>query len=145
MPYRPMDDDRVRAFLDALPARPAILGTVRADGRPHVAPIWYAVADDGVIVFNTGATTVKGRNLRRTGYAAVSVDDDAAPFSFVTVEGPVAISDDLEDVRHWAGEIGGRYMGAERADEYGRRNAVPGELVVRLTPAKVVSAFDVAD
>jgi PPOX class probable F420-dependent enzyme len=145
MPYRPMDDDRIRAFLTALPARPAILGTVRADGRPHVAPVWYAVDDDGVIVFNTGETTVKGRNLRRTGYAAVSIDDDAAPFSFVTLEGPVAISDDLEDVRHWAGVIGGRYMGADRADEYGGRNAAPGELVVRLTPAKVVSAFDVAD
>src|SRR3954447_15337951 len=140
-----MDDDRIRDFLTALPARPAILGTVRADGRPHVAPIWYAVADDGVIVFNTGATTVKGRNLRRAGYAAVSIDDDAAPFSFVTLEGPVAISEDPAEVRHWAGVIGGRYMGADRADEYGERNGVPGELVVYLTPAKVVSAFALTD
>ena len=140
-----MDDDRVRAFLTALPARPAIIATTRADGRPHVAPVWYAVDDDGTIVFNTGETTVKGRNLRRTGYAAVSVDDDRAPFSFVTLEGPVTLSDDLDDVRHWAGVIGGRYMGADRADEYGERNGVPGELVVRLTPQKVVSAFDVAD
>jgi hypothetical protein len=115
-----MHDDEVRAFLTALPARPAILATVRADGRPHV-------------------------NLRRTGWAAMSVDDDAAPFSFVTVEGPVAISDDLADVRHWAGVIGGRYMGDHRTDEYGERNGVPGELVVRLRPEKVVSAADVAD
>jgi PPOX class probable F420-dependent enzyme len=140
-----MHDDEVRAFLTALPARPAILATVRADGRPHVAPVWYAVDDDGTMVFNTGATTVKGRNLRRTGWAAMSVDDDAAPFSFVTVEGPVAISDDLADVRHWAGVIGGRYMGDHRTDEYGERNGVPGELVVRLRPEKVVSAADVAD
>ena len=146
MAYRPMDDDKVRAFLTALPARPAILATTRADGRPHVAPVWYAVDDDdGTIVFNTGETTAKGRNLRRTGWAAMSVDDDAAPFSFVTLQGPVTISDDLEDVRHWAGVIGGRYMGAERADEYGERNGVPGELLVRLTPEKIVSAFDVAD
>jgi PPOX class probable F420-dependent enzyme len=139
-----MDDDQVRAFLTALPARPAILATVRADGRPHVAPVWYAL-DDGTVVFTTGETTVKGRNLRRTGHAAMSVDDDVAPFSFVTVEGPVRISDDLADVRRWAGVIGGRYMGVDRADEYGRRNGVPGELVVRLTPTKVVSAADVAD
>jgi len=145
MAYRPMDDDKVRAFLTGLPARPAILATTRADGRPHVAPVWYAVADDGTILFNTGETTVKGRNLRRTGWAAMSVDDDAAPFSFVTLQGPVAISEDLDDVRHWAGVIGGRYMGADRADEYGRRNGVPGELLVRLTPEKIVSAFDVAD
>jgi PPOX class probable F420-dependent enzyme len=145
MAYRPMDDERVRAFLATLPARPAILATTRADGRPHVAPIWYAVDDDGTIVFNTGEHTVKGRNLRRTGWAAMSVDDDAAPFSFVTVEGAVSISEDLEDVRRWAGVIGGRYMGAGRADEYGERNGVPGELLVRLTPEKIVSAFDVAD
>jgi PPOX class probable F420-dependent enzyme len=145
MAYHPMSADQVRAFLTATPARPAILATTRADGRPHVAPIWYAVDDDGTIVFTTGATTVKGRNLRRTGYAALSVDDDEAPFSFVTMEGEVAISDDLVAVRHWAGVIGGRYMGVDRADEYGERNGVPGELLVRLTPTKVVSAADVAD
>ena len=140
-----MDDERVREFLTSVPARPAILATTRADGRPHVAPIWYAVDDDGTIVFNTGETTVKGRNLRRAGYAAMSVDDDAPPFSFVTVEGPVTISDDLADLRRWAGVIGGRYMGTDRADEYGERNGVAGELVVCLEPVKVVSAFAVAD
>jgi PPOX class probable F420-dependent enzyme len=145
MPYRPMSADEVRAFLTAMPARPAILATVRADGRPHVAPVWYAVDDDGTILFNTGETTVKGRNLRRTGYAAMTVDDDVAPFSFVTLEGPVTISSDLDDVRHWAGVIGGRYMGADRAEEYGERNGVPGELIVRLAPARTVSAADVAD
>ena len=105
----------------------------------------HELAPQATIVFNTGETTVKGRNLRRTGYATLSVDDDEAPFSFVTLEGPVTVSDDLADVRHWAGVIGGRYMGADRADEYGDRNGVPGELLVRLTPAKVVSAFGVAD
>ncbi len=115
----------MRDFLTSMPARPAILATVRADGRPHVAPIWYAVDDDGTIVFNTGETTVKGRTLRRTGYAALTVDDDRAPFSFVALEGPVEISDDLDEVRHWAGVIGGRYMGADRADEYGRPQRGP--------------------
>src|SRR5919206_2664766 len=111
MPYHRMSDDEVRAFLTASPARPAILGTTRADGRPHVAPIWYAVDDDGSILFNTGETTVKGRNLRRTGQAAMTVQDDVAPFSFVTIEGSVTISEQLDEVRHWAGVIGGRYIG----------------------------------
>jgi PPOX class probable F420-dependent enzyme len=145
MPYHRMSDDEVRAFLTAEPARPAILGTTRADGRPHVAPIWYALDDDSTILFNTGATTVKGRNLRRTGQAAMTVQDDAAPYSFVTLEGSVTISEDLEEVRHWAGVIGGRYMGADRAEEYGERNGVPGELLVRLTPTRTISASDVAD
>jgi hypothetical protein len=75
----------------------------------------------------------------------MTVDDDRPPFSFVTVAGPVTISDDLDDVRVWAARIGGRYMGAARTDEYGERNGVPGELLVRLTPASVVSARDIAD
>jgi PPOX class probable F420-dependent enzyme len=145
MPYHRMSTAEVHAFLSAAPARPAILATTRTDGRPHVAPIWYAIDGAGSIHFTTGEDTVKGRNLRRTRYAMVSVDDDAPPFSFVTLEGAVSISDDLDEVRRWAGIIGARYMGADRADEYSRRNGVPGELLVRLTPAKTVSARDVAD
>ena len=52
---------------------------------------------------------------------------------------------ELDDVRRWAAIIGGRYMGASRADEYGVRNGVPGELLVRVTPTKVIAARDVAD
>ena len=36
-------------------------------------------------------------------------------------------------------------MGADRADEFGRRNAVPGEVVVRVQPAKVITGFDISD
>jgi hypothetical protein len=35
-------------------------------------------------------------------------------------------------------------MGADKADEFGRRNAVPGELVVRLRPERVIAQADVA-
>jgi PPOX class probable F420-dependent enzyme len=140
-----MTDDEVRAFLTSDPPRPGVLATTRRDGRPHAAPVWYVVDDDGTIVFTTGADTVKGRTLRRRGWATMTVDDDRPPFSFVTVEGPVTISDDPVAVREWAGRIGGRYMGDDRADEYGDRNGIPGELLVRLTPEHVVSAGDVAE
>jgi PPOX class probable F420-dependent enzyme len=140
-----MDPDEVRAFLSGEPPRPAVLATTRKDGRPHVTPVWYVLDDDGSIVFTTGADTVKGRTLRRTGWAAMTVDDDRPPFSFVTVAGPITISEDLGEVRAWAARIGGRYMGAGRADEYGERNGVPGELLVRLTPQSVASARDLAD
>ena len=89
MPYHPMDNDEVRAFLTALPARTGKLATVRADGRPHVAPVWYDVDDDGTLVFQTGVGTVKGQNLAREGRASLCVDDDRPPFSFVVVEGAV--------------------------------------------------------
>lgn len=140
-----MTDDEVRAFLTADPPHTGKLATVRADGRPHVAPVWYAVDDDGSILFTTGQETVKGRNLARAGYAAMCVDDERPPFSFVMLEGPVELSDDLDQVRHWATAVGGRYMGADKAEAFGDRNAVPGELLARLRPEKATSAKDLAD
>jgi len=120
------------------------LATVRADGRPHVAPVWF-VLDGDDLLFNTGAGTVKGRNLLRTGQASMCIDDDAPPYAFVIVNGTVAVSEDLVEVRRWATAIGGRYMGADRAEEFGRRNGVPGELLVRLTPTSVVAERAVSD
>src|SRR5580704_9538333 len=111
MPYHQMSEDEVRTFLTELPARTGKLATVCRDGRPHVAPVWFVVDDDGAIVFNTGTGTVKGRNLIREGRAAMCIEDDRPPFSFVTVEGSVEIIDDLSEVRRSAARIGGRYMG----------------------------------
>ena len=68
-----MSDEEWRAFVVARP-RPAVLATVRADGRPHAAPVWIDV-DDGAVWFNTGAETVKGRNLARAGVYAVRLRD----------------------------------------------------------------------
>jgi PPOX class probable F420-dependent enzyme len=128
----------------AATARPAVLATTRSDGRPHAAPVWIDV-DDGAVWFTTGADTVKGRNLARTGVATICVQDDRPPFSFVVVAGTVELIDDLDLVRAWAARLGGRYMGADRSEEYGARNGVPGEVLVKLSPTKVVSAVDVAD
>lgn len=126
------------------PVRPATVSTVRADGRPHVAPIWYDL-DGNVLVFTTGSSTVKGRNLRRDPRVMLCVHDDRPPFAFVVVEGTAEISEHLEQLRNWAARIGGRYMGAERAEEYGARNGVPGELLVRVTPTRAAGASDVSD
>jgi hypothetical protein len=139
-----MNDSEVRDFLTSVPPHTGKLATVRADGRPHVAPVWFVMEGD-TIVFNTGESTVKGRNLRRDPRASFCVDDERPPFSFVVVDGTVELSDDVDDLRTSATLIGARYMGAERAEEFGARNGVPGELVVRLRPERMVSALDLAD
>jgi PPOX class probable F420-dependent enzyme len=143
--YHAMTEDEIRAFLTALPARTGKLATVRADGRPHVVPIWYAVDDDGALCFNTGERTVKGRNLLRDGRAAICVDDERPPFSFVTVEGEVEVVRELGQVRQWAERIAGRYMGEDSAVEFGERNGVEGELLVRLRPVSVHAGADLSD
>lgn len=139
-----MSADEWRAFLRE-PARPAMLATVRADGRPHVAPVWIALDDDDTVVFTTGAGTVKGRAIRNDPRVAICVDDDRPPFSYVLVEGTAEVSEDMGDLLDWATRIGGRYMGADAADAFGRRNAVPGELLVRVRPARVVARKNISD
>ncbi|CAL9602447.1 hypothetical protein SUDANB23_05459 [Streptomyces sp. enrichment culture] len=120
------------------------LATVRADGRPHLAPIWY-VLDGDDLVFNTGAATVKGRNLARDGRIALCVDDDRPPFAYVILEGRARLSEEPGELRHWAARIGARYMGEDRAEEFGARNGVPGELLVRVRIDKVLAEKGVAD
>ncbi|MGA8547837.1 MAG: PPOX class F420-dependent oxidoreductase [Mycobacterium sp.] len=124
--------------------RTAMLGYVAADGRPLVAPVWFIV-DNGELVFTTGGETAKGRALARDSRVVICVDDPHPPYSFVQVQGTASMQDDAEDLLDIATRIGGRYMGAHRADEFGQRNAVPGELVVRVQPTKVNATFRVAD
>jgi PPOX class probable F420-dependent enzyme len=141
---RRMSEAEWKAFLTEQP-RTGKLATVRKDGRPHVAPIWYDLDDDGSIVFTTGADTLKGKAIRRDPRVCLCVDDERPPFSFAILEGKVEISEDLDELLIWATRIGGKYMGAESADAFGRRNAVPGELLVRLRPASVVAQAGIAD
>jgi PPOX class probable F420-dependent enzyme len=138
-----MTPEQRRTFL-LQGTRTAILSTVRADGRAHAAPIWFLLDGDDV-VFNTGADTVKGRNLARDPRAVLTVDDSDPPFSFVIMDGTVDLSEDLDEVRQWATSIGGRYLGADRAEELGRRNGVPGELLVRFTPTKISAYAGISD
>jgi len=131
-------------FVSAAPARTAKLAVVRADGSPHVAPVWVDL-DGGDIVFMTGANTLKGKAILRDSRVSLCWDDERPPFSFVIVAGTATTTTDRDDLVYWATRIGGRYMGSERAEEYGRRNAVPPEMVVRVKPSHIVAKVDVAD
>lgn len=123
--------------------RTGMLGYLARDGRPLVAPVWFVV-DDGQLVFNTDSGTAKARALKRDSRVVLTVDDPHPPFSFVQVQGVAELSEDPDELVAVATRIGGRYMGADRAEEFGRRNGVPGELIVRITPTKVISAFNLA-
>ncbi|HZS00915.1 MAG TPA: PPOX class F420-dependent oxidoreductase [Chloroflexota bacterium] len=138
-----MTEAEWRAFLRS-PVRTAKLATVRKDGRPHVAPIWYDL-DGDEIVFTTGADSVKGQALRRDPRVCLCVDDEEPPFAFVMIEGTATISEDPAALRAWATRIGGRYMGAALAEAYGARNGGPGELLVRVRPTHVVALSRIAD
>ncbi len=141
-----MTQQEWRAFVSHS-TRTGKLSTVLEDGSPHIAPIWF-VLDGDSFVFNTGKDTVKGRNLARDGRVALCVDDDRPPFSYVVLQGRAEIgehADDPDEILHWASRIGARYMGEERAEAFGRRNAVPSELLVRVPIDKVIARAGIAD
>ena len=137
-----LSDDVVEFLSEG--TRTGLLGYLASDGRPLVAPVWFVV-DDGQLAFNTGKNTAKGRALARDPRVVMCVDDPRPPYSFVQIQGIASISEKPKDLLDIATTTGGRYMGADRADEYGRRNGVPGELVVRIRPTKVRKAFNLAE
>lgn len=135
--------DECRQFLLEYP-HTAKIATVRADGRPHVAPVWF-VLDGDTLIFNTWHSTVKALNMQRDPRVCLCIDDETPPFSYVQIEGIATLSTELESLRYWATQIGGRYMGEGRAEEYGKRNGAPGELLVRVTPTKILYKKNIAD
>jgi PPOX class probable F420-dependent enzyme len=143
MGYNDAPDGWWKVFVSELPARTAKLAIVRADGSAHVAPVWVDL-DGDAIVFMTSADTVKGKAILRDNRVSLCFDDERPPFSFVTIAGTVTTSTDPDELLTWGTRIGGRYMGAENAEAYGRRNAVPPEMVVRVTPTKIVAKKDIA-
>jgi PPOX class probable F420-dependent enzyme len=141
-----LSEPDVRAFLSH-GTRTGKLGWTARDGRPLVAPIWFLLEGEGedtTLMFNTGAETAKGRALARDPRVVLCVDLEEPPFAFVQVQGTVTLTSDPDELLRTATELGARYMGEDRAAEFGKRNAVPGELVVRITPTKVVAALDIA-
>jgi PPOX class probable F420-dependent enzyme len=138
-----MTGDEWRAFVSS-GTRTAKAGVTTADGAPHVTPIWFLL-DGEDLVLTTHESSVKGKALRRDPRISLCVDEDTPPYSFVSLWGEVTLSEDLGEVRRWATALGGRYMGADHAEEYGARNGVPGELLVRVRITKVVAVRDIAD
>lgn len=136
-----LHDDRVRRFLEH-GTRTGKLGFIDRTGQPLVAPVWFVLEGDE-LVFNTGKNTAKGRAVARDSRVVVCVDLESPPYAFVQVQGLATISEDPAELLRTATKIGARYAGPDRADEFGRRNAAPGELVVRVRPTKVLADFDV--
>jgi hypothetical protein len=139
---RHMTHDESVDFISA-GTRTGKLATVRANGAPHVTPIWFVV-DGEDLVFNTWHTSAKAKHLARDPRASLVVDLEEPPYAYVLVEGTVTISRDLDEITRFATRIGARYMGEDRAQEYGVRNGVKGELLVRLHMDRVVALDDIS-
>jgi PPOX class probable F420-dependent enzyme len=72
-------------------ASTASLATVRADGGPRVAPIWFDL-DSETLLFTTGAGTVKGRNMAQDPRVSLCIDGDDPSFHFVPIGGTAVLA-----------------------------------------------------
>ena len=102
-------------------------------------------ADAVEVVFNTVPHPRRGGPSGAIRAVSLLVDDEQPPFAYVKLTGSVTVSEDLDELRHWATRIGGRYMGTSRAEEFGARNGVAGELLVRLHAARIDGLRGIAD
>lgn len=139
-----MSKVEVREFL-MYSTRTGKVSTVRENGRPHIAPVWFVLDENDRIIFTTWHETVKAANLRRDPRVSICVDDQQPPFSFVVIEGMAELEEQAQDMLDWTTRLARRYMGEDLADSYGKRNAVEGELLVRVTPEKIIARKDLAD
>src|ERR671933_179790 len=125
----------------------AKVSTVNRNGTCHVVPVWFVLdGDDGDIIFTTGHGSIKAKHLRQDNRVTICVDDQEPPFSFVTIYGnAVATEEEQQKLLKWTTKIAGRYMGKDNAERYGKRNAVEGELLVRVKSTKIIAKKNIAD
>jgi PPOX class probable F420-dependent enzyme len=124
------------------------MAVTRANGAPHVTPIWFVLDTvDGAdyVVFTTEMKSLKAKAFQRDPRFAMIVDDQAPPYSYVLFEGEVSLTEDLDEMVKWATRLGSRYMGEERGIEFGKRNAVPDvEFLARGRITKVTARGDIS-
>jgi PPOX class probable F420-dependent enzyme len=122
------------------------LGTINKNGTPHVVPIWYTLDEESNIIFNTGNNSVKAKNIKRNNRVRLCVDDQKPLYSFVTIDGIAEIisNADQKELFKWAKIIAARYMGNDKAEEYGERNSSEGELWIKIKKTRVIGQKDIA-
>lgn len=135
-----ISDPQVREFLSH-GTRTGKLAFATSDGRPVINPVWFILEGDE-LVFNTGKDTAKGRAILRDPRVALCVDLEELPYGYIQVQGVATVSEDPAELLRTATAIAARYVGADKAEEFGKRNGVPGELVVRVRPNKVLGGLD---
>jgi len=148
-----MTNNEIYAFLTG-GTMTAKISTASISGKPHVAPVWFVVdgdlsqsSNDLVITFTTYSKSVKAKQLLSNPLVSLCVDDQKPPYSFVIINGSVDIDRSPNEVEllKYTTRIAERYMGKENAERYGKRNAVPGELIIRVRPIKFIAQKNVSE
>jgi PPOX class probable F420-dependent enzyme len=124
--------------------RTAKLAVNLPSGRPTVTPVWF-LYEDGIVLIETGAASGKAKALIADPRACIIVDLEEPPYAFVKIDAIAAIVDDPALTLRVATDIGGRYMGPGRAEEFGARNGGSGQITIKFTPTRITAIHNISD
>ena len=110
-----LSQDELVRFLDE--AHVAHLVTLRSNGKPHVAPVWY-VWDGSRAVVMAGQEAIKVKNIRRNPAVSLSIAAAQRPYHYVIIEGLATVTRD--DLDRQVRRICVRYDGPERGEDFAR-------------------------
>jgi nitroimidazol reductase NimA-like FMN-containing flavoprotein (pyridoxamine 5'-phosphate oxidase superfamily) len=102
-----------------------VLSIARQGKGPLALPIWYLYAGGEVLISMSGAS-VKADLLRKRQRATLTVQQEAPPYRYVMVEGPVTLAPNDIDTK----ELASRYLGAEMGAWYAKNNPPSEDSVV---------------
>lgn len=120
------------AFL--LERRLGTLAIAREGKGPLLAPIWYQYTPGATIDICMSGSSAKAVRLRTAGRASMCVSDEGRPYRYVTVEGPVTVTDLGDEARERIRSMASRYLGPSGGSQYAEAFSTPDEVIVRLTP-----------
>ena len=117
----------------------SIITTLRANGSPHMTPVWHIV-DGEEIVVAVARNTVKARNVRNNPNVALCVAANELPQRWLLANGTARILEDR--VEEIVRAVSYHYLGPEDGAPY--VEDILGKLdfvLLRMTPTSIVG-FD---
>ncbi|GGI98008.1 pyridoxamine 5'-phosphate oxidase [Streptomyces brasiliensis] len=129
-------EDR-EAFLAGLHVGILGLDDPRYGGGPLLVPLWYSYRPGGLVAIETGRKTLKARLIRNAGRFSLCVQDESAPYRYVSVEGPVvALEDPLPPAEREA--LAHRYLDADAATAYlaANQEQLADDILIRMRPQR---------
>jgi len=110
----------------------AVLAVDHPGHGPLALPIWY-LWENGSIVMRIGDDSLKAKLLRAAGRATLTVQDEAPPYKYVSVEGPVTVGREDREVL----PLATRYLGPVQGAVYAEQDAdQSGVVTAWLTPER---------
>jgi PPOX class probable F420-dependent enzyme len=95
-----------------------VVGTTRADGSPHAAPVWFRFDGDAIRIW-TDEERAWVKNVRRDGRVSFSVHQNESPWTSVVIRGYATISPQpLPQVMAEIERISARYLPAAEIAGY---------------------------